>query len=212
MSPTFSDAFKQQDKKDVKQQEPLKVEVKPDPIVSKAEESKPVQPESKQQGIVIHSELDAFVMDRLKSQPKTLDEIDLQVVSKPEEGAHRLRLPVELECYKDRYAFCWIFKRKQAIDEACDLLHYQLTNRTYFPDLPDHLFSARGVIERGDNILAFRSRKIDEEMRRAPGIESNERIKARFNAHAGDATYYVPDAEYERQLDGTLKKIPVVGV
>lgn len=164
-------------------QEPAKEE-------AKAEKINPVQPEK--QNLVIHSELDAFVMDRLKSQPKTLDEIDVEIISKPEEGRHALSLPDELKEYTKKYAFCWIFKRKQAIDEACDMLHYKLTNRLYFPDLPDHCFSARGVIERGDNILMFRPKRIDEEMRKAPGIESNERIKSRMKAHEGDPDFYVP--------------------
>jgi len=184
-------------KKETKEQ--VKVTPKVEEVKEvKAEKTTPVQPEKKEtQNLVIHSEIDAFVYDRLKSQPKTLDEIDVEVISKPEEGRHALSLPDELEPYTKKYAFCWIFKRKQAIDEACDQLHYKLTNRLYFPELPDHCFSARGVIERGDNILMFRPIRIDEEMRKAPGIESNERIKARLRAHEGDPDFYVPSPEGE---------------
>ena len=178
-------------------EEPVKEsqKVKAEPI---AEKIIPVQPEKvveRPQNIVVHSELDAMVLDRLKSQPKSLDEIDSEVVVQPKEGIHKLTLPNELEPYKKKYAFCWIFKRKQSIDEACDQLHYKLTNRSYFPELPDHIFSARGVIERGDNILAFRPIHIDEEMRKVPGLESLERIKARTVAHEGDPNFYVPQAE-----------------
>ena len=160
-----------------------------------------VEPEKKApvQNIQIHSEIDSMLLDRLKSQPSTLDAIDLEIVSKPKEGVHKLTLPEELEPYTKKYAFCWIFKRKQSIDEACDQLHYKLTNRTYFQDLPDHCFSARGVIERGDNILMFRPIRIDEEMRKAPGIESNERIKNRMKAHEGDPDFYVPTPEGEEK-------------
>jgi hypothetical protein len=165
-------------------------------------EEKPVQSEktespaqTERQNIVIHSELDAMVMDRLKSQPKTLKEVDEEVIVQGEQTKHRLSLPDELLPYTKKYAFCWIFKRKQAIDEAMDQMYYKMTNRLYFPDLPDHCFSARGVIERGDNILMFRPKRVDEEMRRAPGVESNERIKARMKAHEGDPNYYIPKPE-----------------
>jgi predicted RNA-binding protein with RPS1 domain len=147
------------------------------------------------QNFVIHSEIDAFLMDRIKSQPKTLEEVDVQIIEKPREGRHALSLPDEIQHYTKKYAFCWIFKRKQSIDEACDQLHYKLTNRTYFPELPDHIFSARGIIERGDNVLAFRPKALDEEMRKAPGIESINRIKSRMQAHEGDPNFYIPTSE-----------------
>jgi len=161
----------------------------------KPEIKQPVQAETAKQNIVIHSELDSMVMDRLKSQPDTLQAIDAEVIEKKQPDKHRLSLPDELLSYTKKYAFCWIFKRKQAIDEAIDQLHYKLTNRTYFPELPDHCFSARSVIERGDNILMFRPKRIDEEMRKAPGIESTDRIKARTSAHEGDPSYYVPASD-----------------
>jgi len=160
-----------------------------------AEKTIPAQPEKQVQNIMIHSELDSMLLDRLKSQPKTLDEIDVEVIEKPKEGMHKLTLPSELSPYLKKYAFCWIFKRKQSIDEACDQLHYKLTNRTYFPELPDYVFSARGIIERGDNVLAFRPIAVDIEMRKAPGLESTQRIKARTSAHEGDPNFYVPKPE-----------------
>lgn len=184
-------------KKEEPKPEPPKVEVKPE---IKAEKPKPVQPEKKEvQDIMIHSEIDAMILDRVKSQPKTLEEVDSEIIVKPKEGKHQLSLPDEIKLYEDKYAFCWLFKRKQAIDEACDLYHYKLTNRTYFPDLPDHIFSSRGVIERGDNVLAFRPKRIDDEMRRFPGQESNDRIKARQSAHVGDPNYYIPKADSKEE-------------
>jgi hypothetical protein len=50
-------------------------------------------------------------------------------------------------------------------------------------------------MERGDNILLFRSKKVDDEMRKVPGIESNERIKQRKTAHDGDPNFYIPKPE-----------------
>jgi hypothetical protein len=165
-----------------------------------AERVIPVQPEKvERQNIVVHSELDVMLLDRAKSQPKSLTEIDSEVIVKPKEGRHQLSLPVELEPYTKKYAFCWIFKRKKAIDEASDLYHYYLTNQTYFSDLPDHLFSARGIIERGDNVLMFRSKKVDEEMRKVPGLESLQAIKARTQAHEGNPNFYVPTADSKEE-------------
>ena len=173
--------------------EPIKEELKQEVPVIHAEKPKPVQPEKKDvQNIMIHSEVDAMILDRIKAQPKTLEEIDTEVILKPKDGQHQLSLPPEVEAYQTKYAFCWLFKRKQAIDEACDLYHYKLTNHTYFPELPDHIFSSRGVIERGDNVLAFRPKHIDDEMRRIPGIESAERVKSRKHAHEGDPDFYIP--------------------
>lgn len=187
--------------------DPVKIE----PIKT---ESVPDQPGDKVNMLV--SETDAFILDRLRSQPKTLEDLDVQVISENKAGKHRLSLPEELEVYKDRYAFCWIFKRKQSIDEACDIYHWVICNRSHFSDVADkapHVFTARGVIERGDEILMFRKKEIDEMMRKAPGIESAQRIKNRFEAHKNDPNYYTPDSdEYEVGADGKKRKIPVVGV
>ena len=182
-------------KEEVSAETPKVEEVKP-----VTEKKSPVQPEkTERQNIVVHSEIDVMLLDRVKSQPKTLDEIDAQVVVQPKQGKHQLSLPEELEEYMKKYAFCWIFKRKKSIDEASDLYHYYLTNQTYFPELPDHVFSARGIIERGDNVLMFRSRKVDDEMRKIPGLESLQAIKARTGAHEGNPNFYVPQAESKEE-------------
>lgn len=181
-----------------KKSEPVKeqpkVEIVPEPVkFQKREEPKPVS--APVQNIQIHSEIDSMLLDRLKSQPGSLEEIDVEVIEKPKDGMHKLTLPKELDSYTKKYAFCWIFKRKQSIDEACDQLHYKLTNRTYFPEIPDYVFSARGIIERGDNVLAFRPMHIEIEMRKVPGMESSQRIKARQTAHEGDPNFYIPKPE-----------------
>jgi hypothetical protein len=68
-------------------------------------------------------------------------------------------------------------------------------NKWYFPDLPNHLFTANGSIERGDNILAFMSRARAEEIRKRPAELSRNAVKARFEAHKNDPNYYVPKDE-----------------
>ena len=50
-------------------------------------------------------------------------------------------------------------------------------------------------MERGDNVLAFRPKRIDDEMRKAPGLESTMRIKQRLTAHEGNPDFYVPKPE-----------------
>lgn len=203
---------------DKKFEKPLEKPIEPVPVIEqKVQEVKKVEKEvvqAPQQNILV-SDLDSFVIDRLRSQPQTLTDVEARVLEKPKDGSHRLSLPEELKEYEKKYAFCWIYKKKRAIDEACDIYQWVLCNKTYFPDVAEkasHLFTARGVIERGDEILAFRTIAVDQEMRKAPGLESTARIKSRTEAHQGDATYYIPDAEYERQPDGTMKQIPVVGV
>ena len=160
------------------------------------EKKEPVQAERKEMtNFVIHSEVDAMILDRQKSQPKSLDEIDSEVIVMSEKGKHALSLPDELEPFTKKYAFTWIYKKKQAIDEACDIYHYKFTNRTFFSLLPDHLFSARGIVERGDMILMFRPKALDVEMRKATGIESIQRIKAKEKEHEGNPNFYVPSSE-----------------
>lgn len=176
--------------------------------------TEPVQAGETVNQFMVTSEIDAAILDRQKSMPKSLGEVDSIVVTKPVDGRHQLSLPAELEEFKKKYAFCWIFKRKQAIDEAIDQYHWVFVNRSYFPDLPGHLFSARGVIERGDEILMFRSAAVDAEMRKTPGIESTQRLKNRTEAHLNDPKFYIPTEESETVTfpDGKTMKLPVVGV
>lgn len=176
--------------------------------------STPVQTEKEAPAktISVVSEIDRSIMERVATQPKTLEAVDSIRVEKREDGKHRLSLPDELEPYKKKYAFLWILKHTRAIDEACQQYHWLLCNRTYFPDIPNYHFSASGVIERGDSVLAFRPVHIDQEMRRQPGVESKKILDGRFKAHENDAAFYTPSAEYEQGPDGKIKKVPVVGI
>lgn len=166
---------------------------------------------------ILRSEIDARIADRFKSQPRSLKDVEAMVVEKPQDGKHRLSLPDELTAYEKKFAFCWIYKKPRAIDEACDLNHWVLCNKTHFQDVAEkapHIFSANGAIERGDEILAFRSREVDEFMRKAPGIESSQAIKNRIDAHKDDPAFYIPQSE-EWETDpktGKRKRIPIVGV
>lgn len=176
--------------------------VKAEETIMSTDEVKSVpMPEAKP--TVLVSNTDAYIWDRMKGQPKTLKEVDVRVEEKRDPNRHRLSLPKEIEAYEKKYTFRWIFKRKQAIDDACDIKGWVLVNQWYFPDLPKHLFTSNGSVERGDNILAFMSREKAEEIRRKPGELSRAAVKARFEAHKGDPNYYVPsDEETGRNVVG----------
>lgn len=144
---------------------------------------------------VLLSQTDAYVHERIKSQPKTREDVDIKIEDKFDPNHHRLTLPKELDKFMNRYAFHWIFKREQAISEACDVKGWVLVNRSHFPELPNHLFSVTGSIERGDLILGFMRKERAEKMRAEVGKESTERVKAKLNAHAGNPDFYVPDGD-----------------
>lgn len=174
-------------------------------------------PHGEPQVSVLRSEIDAFLQDRMRSQPKTLEEVETRVVEKPQAGKHQMSIPDELKEYEKKFAFCWIFKHKKAVDEACNLYHWVICNKTFFPEIAKsapHVFSANGAIELGDNILAFRSRQVDDFMRKAPGLESAQRIKDRTEAHKNDPSFYVPQSdEFEKDpITGKTIKVPIVGV
>ncbi len=64
------------------------------------------------------SEEDAYISDRMKSQPTTLDEVRAVKEKKYLPGEHRLSLPKEFKKYKDRFAFRWINKKKRADNQG----------------------------------------------------------------------------------------------
>jgi len=173
------------------------------------EEQKPKQKEIKKEPKkevvddrphVILSHTDAYVHDRMKSQPESLEKIDLQVVPTADPTKHRLSLPDDFEPYKKKYAFRWIFKNKQAIDHACNVRGWVLANRTYFEDLPNHLFTANGSIEIGDNILGFMPKERAEKLRRAPGEKSAQIVEGMLGKHADDPRYYTPEDSNDKTV------------
>lgn len=183
-----------------------------DKVLKQTPEKKedPVQTES--QTISVVSDLDRSIIERVKSQPKTLDEIDSIVVEKKEDGKHNLSLLDELKPYEKKYAFCWILRKTRSIDEARQQYHWSICTQSYFPDVPRFHFSSNGVIERGDNILLFRPKHIEDEMRKQPGIDSINKIKNQIGSHENDAAFYTPESEFEKGPDGKTRKVPVVGI
>jgi len=176
----------------------------PKPEVQKVEEqvtskSEPVEAtiESTSTPVYLGSEMDAYIHERIKSQPKTLE--DIKVIT--EEGEKRpniLALPKELEKHGKDYSFRWINKKKRSIDNALDVIGWTLVTKNFFNTVPKHLFTANGCIERGDAILAFMPKKQAERIRLRPAEISRERVNntpvqdLRKWKDRGDR-YYKPD-------------------
>ena len=149
--------------------------------------------------LTLVSDLDAYVSQRMKSGPKTLDEVLFVKEKEYTPGEHRLSLPKELHKYENRFAFRWINKKKRAIDDAINLKGWVLVNRALFPDLSNHLFTTAGGVEVGDTILAFMKKERAEEIRRAPGeksknlLNSNPMISSKLEPlPAGKSGFYKP--------------------
>lgn len=161
--------------------------------------------------ILIMSDEDRYIADRLKSQPKTLDEVLMVKEKKYIPGEHRLSLPKELKVYQDKFAFRWINKRKRAVDEAINK-GWVIVNRVLFPEVATkakHLFSTSGAIERGDAILSFMKREIAEDIRRVPGQKSSAMIKANLEKGKelapGQSGFYQPkDTSSEKEDAGLV--------
>ena len=139
------------------------------------------QPEKKESApsapVVLLSETDAYLHERMKEQPKSDEEVNLKVMQDFENKGHILSLPKDLEVFCKDYSFRWINKKKRAIDHALDVIGWSFVNRVMFKTLPKHLFTANGSIERGDAILAFMPRKRAEEIRLRPAQISRERVR-----------------------------------
>lgn len=167
-------------------------------ILPTPEKSVPVSQATTTAPLVIVSETDAYIHERLKEQPKTKEEVELKVIQDFENKGHILSLPKDLEPYCKDYSFRWINKKKRSIDHALDVIGWSFVNRVLFKDLPKHLFTANGSVERGDAILAFMPRKRAEEIRLRPAQISRERVR---NTPAQDLgrwedrgeSYYKPD-------------------
>lgn len=142
---------------------------------------------------IILNQTDAYVYERMKSQPDSLRDVEIKVGDDNRDpNTHHLTLPKEFDQYKPKFAFRWIMKSKKAIDEACDVRGWVLVNKTYFPDIPDHFFTVSGSVERGDLILAFMSEKKAEKLRAAPREQSAEMVSSTFSKHKEDPRFYAP--------------------
>lgn len=154
------------------------------------------EPREEARPSLVLSHTDAYIHDRMKSQPKTLEEVDVQVVEETKDPQkHQLSLPDELIPYGEKYAFRWVMKNKRAIDYSCDVRGWVLVNRTHFPEVAvkaRHLFTINGAIERGDVILAFMPIAKAEAIRREPGQLSSNIIRSQLSKHKDDPRYYKP--------------------
>ena len=134
------------------------------------------------------SELDSYIVQRQRSQPKTLEDVEARVERLEElnRSKHRLTLPeyFEQKSYDHAttrpYVFRWLFKEKRAIDRALNDVGWTLVNRTFFPDAPEYLFTANGGIEVGDSLLAFMPAKRARAIRSEPGKRSQAKLASRM--------------------------------
>lgn len=147
--------------------------------------------------VVILSQLDSYITERMKEQPRTMAEVTAraEAVEKATATHHRLTLPVYFEVHSHDnvakpggYLFRWLFKEKRAIDHALNVLGWTLVTRTYFSDAPRYLFTANGGVEVGDAILAFMPAKQALALRAKPGQLSKERLTARTTQVEPDYT------------------------
>ncbi len=163
-----------------------------DPVEEKVEikeVKKSQEPESQR---VLLNNTDAYIHDRMKSQPRSLEEIEVVAEQDNKANYHQLTLPKEIKKYEDRFRFRWLSKDKRQIDHACDVRGWVIVNRLYFDELPDHIFTVTGSIERGDNILAFIRKDIGEQMFKEPGKKSKDIVEGMLSKHKDDPRYYTP--------------------
>ena len=171
-----------------------KEEEKPSPPPAEVKRDEP-KPDIKPEPMRILSDKDSYVYERMQSQPVSLDKVDVKVLEKQAPDKHRLSLPDEMLDLEKKYTFKWLFKNKRAIDDACDRKGWVLANKSYFPNLPNHLFTVTGAIERGDNILAFMPKAKAEELRKVPLDKANEIMRNTMARHKDNPNYYTPKDE-----------------
>lgn len=127
---------------------------------------------------VLLSQADAYIYDRLKEQPKSMDEV--KVMDRNfEEMTNPLKLPQEVEkAFKKRNLTSrWVMKNPRSIARAIDVRKWVFANKVLFPELPKHLFTANGTIENGDLILMFMPEADAKALRELPGKISSEKTK-----------------------------------
>ena len=182
-------------------------------------EESPVKP------TIIMTETDAYIHERMVSQPKTLDEVRRTVVQ-VDTSKNRLSLPDYFERFsydctvgrgckshiwsydestnrwsypqRGEFIFRWMKNTKRAIDHALNVSGWFFVNRRYFPEAPSHLFSANGGIELGDVILFFLPAKQALALRAAPGKRSTETIRSRVTRVKAGEVLMAGDPSDER--------------
>ena len=187
-------------------------------------------PESVVQPTVIMTEADAYIHERVASQPATLDEVRKIVVHTDAE-TNRLSLPDYFERYshdctqgrvckvhtwkhdeeknrwsygnKGEFIFRWVRKVKRAIDEAMNVKGWKFVNQRYFPDAPGYLFSANGGVELGDELLFFLPAQQALLLRAQPGKRSNEAIRSRMTRTKGGDVLMTGNPQDEKYYEPT---------
>lgn len=184
------------------------------PLDTKQEKEKEVVRENIQEKedatpiLQVLAEEDRYIADRMKSQPKTLDEVLMVKEKRYAPGEHRLTLPKEFKVYEDRLAFRWLNKKKRSLDDAI-IKGWIVVNKTIFPEVAKkakYLFSTSGAVERGDAILACIKKEIAESIRKAPGIKSSAYLKNQLNKGTtplpkGQSGFYKPEDTTEKEDD-----------
>lgn len=173
--------------------EPEKKSVKDTPSIEKKDETINLEREK----TVVMGQLDSYITERMKSQPKTVDDL-LSVKELRHPSKHRLSLPKELKSYTKEFRFRWIMKDKRAIDESI-YKGWVLVNRALFPNLPPHLFCVSGGIEEGDLILGCISLKLAEARIKAAQKKSTEMVTSQVRRHETRPEYYKPTLSKEEE-------------
>jgi hypothetical protein len=146
---------------------------------------------------IIMPPLDAYITERIKLQPKTLDEaLSIEEVKHPER--HRLSLPKEFEPYTKDFQFRWLLKDKRAIDESV-YKGWVLVNRVLFPKVSPLLFSISGGVEEGDLILACMSKQLAEARMKAVREKSSDLVNAQVRKHEQNPDFYKPKLTSEEE-------------
>lgn len=182
-------------------------------------------PEALVKPTVIMTEDDAYIHERVASQPTSLEEIR-RITVHTDTTKSRLSLPDFFEKYsydctngpdcrihqwkrdeatgrwsygnRGEFIFRWIKKTKRAIDHAMNVQNWVFVNRRPFAEAPAHLFSANGGVELGDVILFFLPAKQALALRAIPGKRSNEALKSRMTRVKGDKVMMTGNIEDER--------------
>lgn len=178
------------------QAEEPKAELKPE---TKNEVVDKKAPAERAEPVVLVSENDAYIHQRMREMPQSEAEIDIKVQTLSDGVRNPLEHPKEIKKYYKKYDFLWSRKDKRSLDENLDIYGYNFVNPRFFPDVPRYLFTANGSIERGDLILLFISKSKAESIRQRPIKLSEERVKSTLvkplNEEWEDRgeNYYKPD-------------------
>jgi len=223
MAPTFEAPAKGEE---LKKKEPVAAHTATTTVTSEPE-TKPT---------VIMSELDSVIYDRIRSQPKDIDSLRLEIPRLDSSGLHRLSLPDYFEKFSydctrgdvcsfhkrgkeghilnhGKYVFRWLFKEKRSIDTHLNVNGWYLVNRSgSFGSVPREFFEVSGGVEQGDAILAFMPVAKAMRIREFPSIRSQELLKGRISRSKKDSRRVLmtgnPDREdiYEPEMGSAEDK------